>query len=472
MNKTFWLQPETTQLGDWQKQITDLTGSPSFCVLPWIHLATRPNGDMRICCVANASGADSGDYTVGLVKMEDGQPANFGHNLPTEAFNNDYMKSVRKTMLAGEVPASCLKCYEEEQQGIASKRIWETGTWHLQEQIDIKELIAETTEDGTVPYNLRYLDLRLGHTCNLKCIMCSPHDSSMWVPEHKKVFPIFQSPLIKKQMDWDPNKFDNNWHENPKFWEEIFEQIPNIRQLYFAGGEPLLIKEHKLFLKEIIRRGYASQIGLRYNTNGILVNEEIIEIWEHFKKVKVGISLDAIGDRVNYIRYPTEWSVVEQNLWRLENTSDKIQTNIALAVQILNIKHVPDFIKWKVRSGFKKLNFDTNAAGQVAGGGLVGVHLLWIPTWLSLRVLPKEDKAEVRELFVELQQWLWDNYTKDPEFWEKNPYGWKRWEGILDWMDAEDHTNLLPDFREYIATMDAQRGTDFKTVFPELAHLL
>lgn len=466
------MQPAETQIGDWQKQIEDLSGSPSFCVLPWIHLATRPNGDMRICCVANASGADSGDYTVGLVKMEDGKPANFSHDLPTEAFNNDYMKSVRKTMLAGEVPASCLKCYKEEEEGIASKRIWETGTWHLQEQIDIQELIRETEEDGTVPYKLQYLDLRLGHTCNLKCIMCSPHDSSMWVPEHKKVFPIFKSELIKKQMDWDIDEFNNKWHENPKFWEQVFDQIPNIKQLYFAGGEPLLIKEHKMFLQEIIKRGYANKISLRYNTNGILVNDEIIEIWEQFKKVKVGISLDGIGDRVHYIRYPTDWSVVEENLWRLEKTSDKIQPNIALAVQILNIKHVPDFIKWKVRSGFKKLNFDTNAAGQVSGGGLVGVHLLWIPTWLSLRVLPKEDKLEIRERFAELQQWLWDNYTQDAEFWEKNPYGWKRWEGILDWMDAEDHTNLLPDFKEYINTMDQQRGTNFKSTFPELAHLV
>ena len=470
--RVFWLQPEETQLGNWQKQITELTGSPSFCVLPWIHLATRPNGDMRICCVANASGADSGDYTVGLVKMEDGKPANFSRDLPTDAFNNDYMKSVRKTMLAGEVPASCLKCYEEEQQGIASKRIWETGTWHLQEQIDIQELIRETTEDGTVPHKLQYLDLRLGHTCNLKCIMCSPHDSSMWVPEHKKVFPIFQSTLIKKQMDWKPELFNNYWHENPAFWEQVYEQIPNIKQLYFAGGEPLLIKEHKMFLQEIIKRGYADKISLRYNTNGILVNDEIIEIWEQFKKVKVGISLDGLGDRVGYIRYPTDFNTVEENLWRLERTSDKIQTNIALAVQILNIKHVPDFIKWKVSSEFKKLNFDKNAAGQTAGGGLCGVHLLWIPTWLSLRVLPKEDKVEVRRLFEELKEWLWNNYTQDTEFWETNPYGWKRWEGILDWMDAEDHTNLLPDFREYITTMDAQRGTDFKSVFPELAHIL
>ena len=472
MNKTFWLQPADTQLGKWQQQITELSGSESFCVLPWIHLATRPNGDMRICCVANASGADSGDYTVGLVKMEDGKPANFAKDLPTEAFNNDYMKSVRKTMLEGAVPASCTKCFKEEEEGVASKRIWETGTWHLQEGIDIPELIAQTAEDGSVPYKLQYLDLRLGHTCNLKCVMCSPHDSSMWVPEHKKVYPLFQSPLIKNQMSWNADEFNNAWHENPEFWREVFDQIPNIKQLYFAGGEPLLIKEHRRFLEEIVARGYADKIVLRYNTNGTLISESMIELWSNFRKVKVGFSLDGMSGRGHYIRYPLDWATIEHNLQLLDNAPDTIQTNIAFAVQILNIKHVPDFIKWKVKSNFKKINFDKNASGQTMGGGLIGVHLLWIPTWLSLRVLPKEDKLEVRKLFAELQQWLWDNYTQDAEFWEVNPYGWKRWEGILDWMDKEDHTNLLPDFREYITTMDQQRGTDFKQTFPELSHLL
>lgn len=470
--KIFWMRPENVEIGQWQRKIADVSGSPSFCVLPWIHIATRPNGDMRICCVANASGAASGDYQVGLVKKEDGNPANFGYDLPTEAFNNSFMKSVRKTMLAGEIPESCLKCYKEEEQGIASKRIWETGTWLIEEKINIPELISNTQEDGSIPHKLLYLDLRLGHTCNLKCIMCSPHDSSQWVQDHKKVYPLFKSPLIKNLKSWSPDQFNNYWHENPKFWEQIYDQIPNIRQLYFAGGEPLLIKEHKEFLQEIINRGYAKNIGLRYNTNGTLLNEELIEMWTHFKKVKISISLDGIGPRVEYIRFPAVWKVIEQNIWRLENTPDNIQTNIASAVQILNIKHIPDFIKWKVNSGFKKLSFDRNAAGHLMGGGLMGVHLVWIPTWMSLRVLPKEDKLEVRRIFTELKEWLWENYTQDDEFWKSNPYGWKRWEGILDWMDAEDHTNLLPEFREYVTTMENQRGTNFKKTFPELAHLL
>lgn len=471
MNKIFWIQPENTQLGKWQKELMEVSGSASFCILPWIHLATRPNGDMRICCVANASGAENGDYTVGLVKKENGEPSNFGKDLPSEAFNSAYMRSVRKTMLEGQIPATCIKCYDEEQQGVASKRIWETGTW-LYEGLDIRDLIENTDEDGSIPMNIKYLDLRLGHTCNLKCIMCSPHDSSLWVNDHKKVFPIFQSSLLKKQMTWEAENFNNRWHENPKFWNEIYDQIPNIKQLYFAGGEPLLIKEHKMFLQEIISRNYASNISLRYNTNGVLIDDEIIDIWKNFKKVKVGVSVDGLADKGHYIRYPVDWNVLQNNLIKLDESPDNIFCNIALAAQVLNIKHVPDFIKWKVKSNFKKINFEKNVAGQTNGGGLIGVHLVWIPTWLSLRVLPKEDKHHVRELFEELKLWLWENYTKDDEFWIHNPYGWKRWEGILDWMDQEDHSNLLYDFKEYISVMDRQRNLDFKSTFPELAHLL
>ena len=469
--KTFWIQSEDTQLGKWQKEIADISSSPSFCVLPWIHLATRPNGDMRLCCVSNASGADTGDYAVGLVKKENGQPANFGRDLPTEAFNNQYMKSVRTSMLKGLAPASCKKCYDEESKGISSKRIWETGSWHY-DDVDIPELISQTAEDGSVPYKLQYLDLRLGHTCNLKCIMCSPHDSSQWVSDHKKIFPIIQSKVIRDQMKWLPEEFNNKWHERPEFWEEVFEQIPNIKQLYFAGGEPLVIKEHTMFLEEIVRRGYASKILLRYNSNGTIITDKMIELWTKFRKVKVSISLDGIGERGEYIRYPLNFAEIEANLWKLEKAPAHIETNIELAVQVLNIKHIPEFIKWKVNSDFKKLNHGKNVLGQELGGGLVNFHLLWIPTWMNLRILPKADKEQVRDLFEELKIWLWGNYTQDKEFWETNPYGWKRWEGILDWMDSEDQSNLLPDFKEYIITMDKQRGTDFKTTFPEIRQLI
>ena len=470
MDKIFWLQPADTKLGHWQRKISELSNSQTFCVLPWIHFATRPNGDMRLCCNSNSSGAGF-DHEIGLVKNETGRPANFGTETPMSAWNNEYMRSVRTTMMEGNIPSSCNKCFDEEHKGVVSKRMWETGTW-LEDGIDIPELLAQTHEDGTVPDQLVYLDLRLGHTCNLKCIMCSPHDSSQWVGDHKKVFPLFQHPELKTQMSWDKKSFNNFWHENPDFWKEMYAQIPNLKQVYFAGGEPLMIREHKWFLEEIIRQGYANKILIRYNTNGLLVDDEIIDLWSKFKKVKVGFSVDAVGDRNWYIRYPSEWSTIEKNLHRLDNTPDNIHVSIATAIQILNIKHLTDFARWKVTQNFKKINFGNVTGGIQAGGGIFNMHLLYIPTFLSIRCLPESDKAEVRRSFAELANWLHENYRQDEDFWKHNPYGWRRWQAVLDFMDAEDHTDLLPAFKEYISIMDSQRTLNFKEIFPELTHLL
>jgi pyruvate-formate lyase-activating enzyme len=459
-----------SKIVQWQQKIESVTGSNTFCILPWIHFATRPNGDMRLCCSANASGAGS-DHTIGLVKNDGGTPANFGHETPMSAWNNTYMKKVRTTMLAGDTPPSCSKCKAEESQGVASKRIWETGLW-MEDGIDVEELIKQTAEDGTVPEKLVYLDLRLGHTCNLKCVMCSPHDSSKWVADHKKIFPLFQLRELKDQMQWDQKDFDNKWHENPDFWKEMYAQIPNLKQVYFAGGEPLMIREHRRFLEEIIRQGYADKILIRYNTNGLLVDDEIIKLWEKFKKVKVGVSIDAVGDRNYYIRYPSDWATIERNLHKLDNTANNIQVSIATAIQILNIKHLPDFVKWKITQNFKKVNFENVAAGIQAGGGIVNMHLLYIPTFLSIRLLPLADKVEVHRRFDELANWLYENYRQDADFWKHNPYGWKRWQAILDFMDLEDHTAQLPAFKEYVSRLDVLRKTNAKEVFPEIAHLL
>lgn len=460
----------SNKIKQWQEKIEAVSGSKTFCILPWIHFATRPNGDMRLCCSANASGAGE-NHTVGLVKNEKGQPANFGRETPMSAWNNEYMKDVRLTMLEGKIPASCSKCIAEESKGVASKRIWETGSW-MEDGIDVEELIEQTKEDGTVPEKLVYLDLRLGHTCNLKCVMCSPHDSSQWVADHKKIYPLFQAKELKEQMSWDRKDFNNKWHENPDFWKEMYAQIPNLKQVYFAGGEPLMIREHKWFLEEIIRQGYADKILVRYNTNGLLVDDEIIELWKKFKKVKVGFSIDAISDRNYYIRYPSDWSTIIRNLHKLDETPDNIQVSIATAIQILNIKHLADFAKWKITQNFKKINLENTVGGIQAGGGIFNMHLLYIPTFLSIRLLPPEDKAEVRRSFAELANWLHSNYRQDEDFWKQNPYGWKRWQAVLDFMDAEDHTSQLPAFKEYIEKLEALRGTDFKSTFPELAHLI
>lgn len=475
-NKIFWQDHNNKQLLEWQQKIDTVSNSNTFCVLPWIHFATRPNGDMRLCCSANASDP-IGDQTIGIIKDSNGVPANFANQTPFSAWNTDYMKDVRTTMINGEIPKSCYRCFKEEAKGFSSKRVWETNYW-MSEGIDIPELISQTSSDGVVPEKFVYLDLRLGNTCNLKCVMCSPHDSSKWTVENQKMYPLYQDETLKKYLYFEPKSFNNHWHENPDFWKDLYSQIPNIQQLYFAGGEPLAIKEHKLFLEEIVRRGYSDKILVRYNTNGLLIDDDIIELWSHFKKVKVGFSLDGTEDRNWYIRYPSDWNTVEKNLRILDETKDNIEISLVPALQIFNIKHFPDFVKWKINSKFKKINLSKAAPGMFGdnigeyGGGIFNFHILHIPPWLGPKVLPHDDKLEVMERFKELKSWLYENYRQDDQFWTINPYAWPRYEALLELMNSEDHSHLLPSFKEYVHRLDTLRKLDSKKIFPELAHLL
>jgi hypothetical protein len=106
-----------------------------------------------------------------------------------------------------------------------------------------------------------------------------------------------------------------------------------------------------------------------------------------------------------------------------------------------------------------------------AGGGIFSMHLLFIPTFLSARILPKEHKDRIRLKFMEFKKWLWENYRQDDDFWVNNPYGWSRWEAILKFIEAEDHSYLIPDFKEYINNIDNIRNIESKTIFPEIEYL-
>ena len=133
--------------------MTNKLPSETFCLLPWVHLSTRPDGSMRVCCTANASSVGPTNDKehggqVGILKDDEGRPNNLNVSDFQSAWNSDYMKNVRKQMLAGEKPPSCLKCFKEEAAGHRSKRQWETQYW-MNNGIDVDELVKETYEDGS-----------------------------------------------------------------------------------------------------------------------------------------------------------------------------------------------------------------------------------------------------------------------------------------------------------------------------------
>tara|TARA_B100000900_G_scaffold415952_1_gene448087 strand:+ start:2798 stop:4219 length:1422 start_codon:yes stop_codon:yes gene_type:complete len=461
--------------------------SDTFCILPWIHLSTRPDGSMRVCCTANASSVGATNDKehggrVGVLKTEDGKPANLNNSDLDSAWNNTYMRSIRQMMIAGEKPASCLKCYKEEAAGHRSKRQWETQYW-IDNGIDPNQLIQDTYEDGSTNANLVYIDIRMGTKCQLGCVMCSPHDSSGWVKDFQKIYPKIENPTLKQTMVWE-NKgrefgASYNWHkDNPMFWNQFYAQIPNMRQLYFAGGESTVIAEHYEILDKVIEMGYASEMEVRYNSNGIEIPDRLLEQWKHFKKVRFHYSVDSIGKMNDYIRYPSEWS---HNLKQFElldtRTSNNVEITIACAVNALNIYYIPDFLRWKLQeSGLKKTNM------WPFGAGGINYHFVYWPGHLNVKMLPREFLDKCEEHYEEFIEWWKENWELGIpswhkgkvtyEQWENANYGIKRLRGMINFARSEDWTRRLPEFREYITKLDEQRGTDFRATFPEMAYLL
>lgn len=91
----------------------------SFCVLPWIHLATHPIGTVTPCCVTDmkdgvSTAAQDNDDRAHLFLSKD--------SLESIA-NSKKFKEVRKQMLNGQKPAVCQKCFKYEDGGVESKRI-------------------------------------------------------------------------------------------------------------------------------------------------------------------------------------------------------------------------------------------------------------------------------------------------------------------------------------------------------------
>lgn len=256
------------------------------------------------------------------------------------------------------------------------------------------------------------------------------------------------------------------------------DQIPHMYQLYFAGGESLIIDEHYELLEECIKRGHAKNMELRYNSNAVEWRDDLFDLWAEFKRVRFHYSVDALGEQNDYIRYPSKWDHQEKQMWALDATGDNVEVTTATTIMALNIGYIPDFVKWKVEQGFKKWN------KWPLGAGGINMHFAYWPPQLNVKVLPQDVKQAITDKYEnEFYPWLnanWDKFTGvkeagiTKEQWLNAPYGLKRYQGLIRFMNSEDWSMRLPETKEYLNLVNAQRSwTDkFPQVFPLLKDIV
>ena len=418
----------------------DIINKKNFCIQPWIHLATWNDGSVPLCCIASPEN--------GL---------NLNNMTPTQVWNSEQFKSARLAFINEKKIPQCNSCWKEESSGIKSHRIIENELWERQLGSEyLENLINSTNNDGSLSSKPLTLDLRLGNTCNLQCVMCRPRDSSKWLQDAKKLSTSLVDARAKADWIHKANSIVNidcfYWFERLETQESLNEFIGDVRHIIFGGGEPLLIKEHDRFIKKLVETEVSQNIKLRYHTNGTQLSEKILELWSHFKEVELLISIDDWAERNYYIRYPAKWSTILSNLNRLDNTPDNIVINILATVHAMNIYNLPDFAMNVLNQKWKKI------CSRNSGIFFVGsTH--W-PQYMNIQVLPKLTKQFIMD--------KWNSY----EILKSNKFWTNRICSQLNFMNSADASDNFSSFIDYIDKLDNIRPIKFADVYSEYYKLL
>jgi hypothetical protein len=260
------------------------------------------------------------------------------HKFDTEQFdfhNTPSKLDDRQQMLAGLWPKQgCNYCRNIESAGGQSDRMTNLDFpgIHAPPELDENSLAIQVTP--------RILEVYFDNTCNLKCLYCGPHFSSLWDAENVR----FGRPAFAKSPNIDQNK------------RRIFEWLRinghNLTNFNILGGEPLyqseleecleLFKQYpapelklQIFTNLNAKLGYLKQVVERVKT---LVDQDKIREFE------ITASLDCWGAPQEYVRYPLDLVSWQENFEYLLSQT-WINLIISSTVTPLTVKTLPDLLE-------------------------------------------------------------------------------------------------------------------------------
>jgi radical SAM protein with 4Fe4S-binding SPASM domain len=405
----------------------------NFCSMPYAHMAIEANGQIRPCCMGEPLDLNISNKTIGEV---------FTHEV-----REDFVKSFDRN----EQHSSCKACWQEPLNKF-NTRVKFSST-------DEMMLITEAVMNGEKPQRkLRWLEVKPGNRCNLKCRICGVHNSSMWTKDYHAMTEMMRhemkgfAPVKFKESEEYKYTQQCEWIDEPQIWKDI-KGLDELSMIHFMGGEPFMVPEHFQLLQRLIDdpKIDTSQIFIRYNTNGTYrPTEELINIWNHFMRVQFLVSIDDFGPRFEYQRKLAVWDEAKLNLqkmkrmaqesWQEETGVWQYSTIIDVTVSIFNIWNVGEISDEFARLGHP-LNTDMNHF--VTGG------------WNDCRILPQPIKDHITEMHKDHEN-AWVHQA-------------------LRYMNQDPLPHKFHDitlFYKNMMYMDARRNERFVDLWPELYHMI
>lgn len=374
-----------------------------FCYAPWTNINISVDGDIKPCAK--------------FVQQPNDQKFNVQQDSISDYQNSNLLKQVKEQFQNNCWPQQCVRCQIEENNGIDSKRILDHRRW--QHEYDSVDLDANQILTASVSF---------GNACNLKCITCNPTLSSKWSTEYRDLYGIDIRPVL---------------YYKQTFVDELLELLQeSILQIDIPGGEPLLSipEEQKKLLEGLIASGRSKEITLHYTTNiSKFPTDDIWQLWKRFKRVELQLSIDGVGEKFEYIRYPADWQQTLTNIKKYQQQrlkQDNIRLSVSHTVSIFNIYYLDEFLTWA-----KSMRLPTPWIGRVHE-----------PDFLRCTVWPMTHKEKLITKLTSSQHT--ECHT---------------WANLII---NHDDSSLYAEFQHFVRRHDQYRNTDFAMVFPEAAEFL
>jgi len=387
------------------KEKSLLFSSKHFCLAPWIHTHIETDGVCKLCCFSTKKLGTTDTHTL------------------SELTNSSTVNEIKKDMLEDKPISGCECCYTEESLGKTSYRnnFNQKFSHHISKINDTK-------------FELVSWDFRFNNLCNLSCRSCNENASSSWAKPAEYLG-------IKLK---DRKKIINDG-----VYEQLIKHIDVVEEIYFAGGEPLIMKEHYDLLELLILKN-KTDVRLIYNTNFTKTNYkniDVFDLWNKFSNVAVCASLDAEGDRAEYLRCGTKWNDILENRKKMLVKSPHIYFWVSATTGLINALHIPDLHKKLYDIGFIDDLSDFN------------IQNIYFPEFMRVDTAPIELKAKILKKYKQHINWL---KTRD-----KSGRATSGFEGVLELLTSNKKFDSEL-FWSNIDPLDVYYKKEIRDYFPEL----
>ena len=398
-----------------------------FCVLPWVHFHSWPDGRVMPCCIADSN------MPVAEIKKDESI---------IQMMNSDDYKKMRSAMLNDEPVEACKRCYDLELM----------GTWTMRQShnkrrgLEYVKEISETTEDNgeITDFKMKYMDLRFSNMCNMKCRSCGPGCSSLWAQEF-----IDERGVEVYEQYFKTKKIVINAAEEMGFMNKLKPYLKDVLEVYFAGGEIIITPEHYECLDYWIENGLNEQVELTYTTNFSSLkykDKDLIGYWKKFPQLKIWASLDAMGDTAEVIRKGTDWERIVKNMRAIKEQVPHAQFQITPTISIWNVFHFPDFFDYMIENGF----IDTKSSPRF--------NLATNPWYANIMILPVSVKRRLAELYRVYQ----NKYKDNQDIYN----GFKMI--IYNLTVGDENKGGILEFKQFNDELDEFRDEKFEDICPEI----